>query len=58
MGCPASVWTAFFVNLVNIQMLSLTEKIKQKALEIGFHKIGIVRAEKLKEEGEHLKAVA
>ena len=56
MGCPASVRTAFFVNLVSIQMLSLTEKIKQKAIEIGFHKVGIVRAEKLKEEGEHLKA--
>ena len=36
-------------------MFSLTEKIKQKALEIGFHKIGIVRAEPLTEEGERLK---
>ncbi|MGI9054455.1 MAG: tRNA epoxyqueuosine(34) reductase QueG [Pyrinomonadaceae bacterium] len=36
-------------------MRSLTEKIKQKASEIGFHKIGIVRADALREEGEHLK---
>jgi len=34
---------------------SFTEKIKQKAFEIGFHKIGIVRAETLYAEGEHLK---
>ncbi|MGI8883929.1 MAG: tRNA epoxyqueuosine(34) reductase QueG [Pyrinomonadaceae bacterium] len=33
-------------------MFSLTEKIKRKALEIGFHKIGIVRAEPLREDGE------
>ena len=32
-----------------------TEKIKQKALEIGFHKIGIVRAEPLTEEETHLR---
>lgn len=36
-------------------MFSLTEKIKQKAREIGFHKIGIVRAEPLNKEGERLK---
>jgi epoxyqueuosine reductase len=36
-------------------VFTLTEKIKQKALEIGFHKIGIARAEPLAEEGEHLK---
>ena len=36
-------------------MTSFTEKIKQKAFEIGFHKIGIVRAETLYAEGEHLK---
>lgn len=36
-------------------MLSVTEKIKQKASEIGFHKIGIVRAESLESEGEHFK---
>ncbi len=35
-------------------MISFTEKIKQKAFEIGFHKIGIVRAETLEREGEHL----
>jgi epoxyqueuosine reductase len=37
-------------------VLSFTEQIKQKALEIGFHKIGIARAEPLEREGEHLKA--
>ncbi len=36
-------------------MNSLTEQIKEKALEIGFHKIGIVRAEPLFEEGERLE---
>lgn len=36
-------------------MPSLTEQIKQKAIEIGFHKIGIVRVAPLDEEGEHLK---
>jgi epoxyqueuosine reductase len=30
---------------------SLTQKIKEKALEIGFHKVGVARAETLKEEG-------
>jgi len=35
-------------------MFSLTEKIKRKALEIGFHKIGIVRAEPLREDGDRL----
>lgn len=36
-------------------MFSLTEKIKQKALDIGFHKIGVARAEVLREEGERFK---
>ena len=36
-------------------MVSFTEKIKQKALEIGFHKIGVARAEPLRQEGEHLR---
>ena len=36
-------------------MLSLTEKIKLKAHEIGFHKIGIARADTLEREGERLK---
>jgi len=31
-----------------------TRKLKQKALEIGFHKIGIARAEPLSEEKKHL----
>ena len=35
--------------------MNFTEKIKQKAHEIGFHKIGIVRAEMLEKEAEHLK---
>lgn len=33
----------------------LTNQIKQKALEIGFHKVGIAKAEELKVEGERLK---
>lgn len=36
-------------------MVFFTEKIKQKALEIGFHKIGIARAEPLDAEGARLK---
>ena len=39
----------------NFLVVSVTEQIKLKALEIGFHKIGIVRAEPLREEGERLK---
>ena len=36
-------------------MISFTKQIRQKAFEIGFHKIGVVRAEMLYAEGEHLK---
>jgi epoxyqueuosine reductase len=36
-------------------MISFTEKIKRKALEIGFHKIGVARAARLEEEGERLR---
>ena len=36
-------------------MLSVTQKIKQKAFEIGFHKIGIARAEGLETESAHLR---
>jgi epoxyqueuosine reductase len=36
-----------------IYVSSLTERIKQKALEIGFHKIGIVRADALTHEQKH-----
>jgi epoxyqueuosine reductase len=36
-------------------MLSLTGKIKQKASEIGIHKIGIVRAEPLTDEKKYLE---
>lgn len=35
--------------------MNFTEKIKRKAHEIGFHKIGIARAEVLTDEGENLK---
>ena len=35
--------------------MTLTEKIKSKALEIGFHKVGIAKAEELTIEAEHLK---
>jgi iron-sulfur cluster binding protein, putative len=36
-------------------VISLTEKIRRKALEIGFHKIGFARAEALTENAEHLR---
>src|SRR5215212_12128007 len=36
-------------------MASFTEKIKEKAFEIGFHKIGIARAESLAAETLYLK---
>lgn len=36
-------------------MISLTQKIKEKALEIGFHKIGVVQADALTHEREHLE---
>ncbi len=35
--------------------MTLTEQIKSKALEIGFQKVGIAKAERLSIEGEHLK---
>jgi epoxyqueuosine reductase len=34
---------------------TLTQKIKEKALEIGFHKVGIARAEALPREREYLE---
>ena len=37
-------------------MLSLTDKIKEKAFQIGFSKAGIVRARPLDAEGEKLAA--
>lgn len=36
-------------------MTSLTQKIRQKALETGFHKVGFARAEALEEEGKRLR---
>ena len=36
-------------------MVSLSGKIRQKALEIGFHKVGIVRAAPLAEEENRLR---
>jgi epoxyqueuosine reductase len=36
-------------------VVSLTDKIRKKALEIGFHKIGFARAEPLSEEGAKLR---
>lgn len=36
-------------------MQTLTQKIKEKALDLGFQKIGIVRAEPLESEGERLR---
>ncbi|HYJ90369.1 MAG TPA: QueG-associated DUF1730 domain-containing protein, partial [Pyrinomonadaceae bacterium] len=35
-------------------MQSISHRIKARALEIGFHKVGIARAEPLKEEGARL----
>ena len=35
----------------NVHVVSLTEQIKQKALELGFHRAGIARAEALANEG-------
>lgn len=35
--------------------MTLTEQIKTKALELGFHKIGIATAEALSEEGDRLQ---
>lgn len=39
----------------NFVVYSLSEQIKQKALEIGFHKIGIARAGALTSERSHLE---
>ncbi|NNE98482.1 MAG: tRNA epoxyqueuosine(34) reductase QueG [Pyrinomonadaceae bacterium] len=39
----------------HVNKSELTKLIKKKALEIGFHKVGIVKAEPLAEEGENLK---
>ena len=36
-------------------MQTLTEKIREKAVELGFQKIGIVRAGPLEHEGERLR---
>lgn len=36
-------------------MEEFTRKLKAKAIEVGFHKIGIVRAAELNVEGEHLR---
>jgi len=36
-------------------METLTQKIKAKALELGFNKVGIARAESLGVDGEHLR---
>lgn len=35
--------------------MTLTEQIKSKAIEAGFHKVGIAKAEELTVEAEHLK---
>lgn len=46
----------FVVNIADNQNVSsLTDRIRQIALEIGFQKIGIVPAESLREEGAHLR---
>jgi epoxyqueuosine reductase len=38
----------------NFIVQSLSDKIKARAREIGFHKVGIARAERLADEGSHL----
>ena len=38
----------------NSYVQTLSDSIRSKALEIGFHKVGIARAEPLADEGEHL----
>jgi epoxyqueuosine reductase len=35
--------------------MTLTAQIKSKAIELGFHKVGITRAEALTSEADHLK---
>lgn len=47
------VFSAIFVD--NFSVGSLTQKIKEKALEIGFHKVGVVRAVPLEAERKHLE---
>ncbi len=42
------------VSPIIFEVLSLTQQIREKAFEIGIQKIGIVRAEPLTAEGEHL----
>jgi epoxyqueuosine reductase len=39
-----------------VNKIELTQKIKEKASEIGFHKVGVARAEELTSERDHLKA--
>ncbi len=43
------------MNWYNLFVASLSDKIKQKALDIGFQKVGIVRAEPLTHEANHLR---
>jgi epoxyqueuosine reductase len=43
---------AFALLRDNYSVISITEQIKSKALDLGFNKIGIARAEPLAEEGE------
>ncbi|MEW5800018.1 MAG: tRNA epoxyqueuosine(34) reductase QueG [Bacteroidota bacterium] len=44
-----------FLIIHTFQQVTLTEQIKLKALELGFHKVGIAKAEALTLEGERLK---
>lgn len=46
---------AFFRFIRNCNLKDLSLKIKAKAIEIGFDKVGIARAEELTEEREHLE---
>jgi len=52
----AVLFFAEFLICYNFLVLSFTEQIKQKALDIGFDKIGVARAERLERESEHFRA--
>jgi epoxyqueuosine reductase len=58
-SCPAFFFASsdslsHTVSPIMVLVASLSEKVKQFALEAGFHKVGIVRAEELQPEGGKL----
>ncbi len=48
-------FVCFVGKKIKLNKLKITNQIKEKALEIGFDKVGIAKAETLVTEGEHLK---